>query len=401
MNVKKKILLVLLVLFAFGGAAFAQSPADTTGVSLDFGMNFLEEDIDNIIMRTNEFLTDSTHSGSQGPFWWILQMAMALGALFAIIMAGGMAFKMMTKKEPLDVMKLFKPFAIAVVLCWWYPPSDTGIGRGSEWCFLDFLAYIPNAIGSYTHDLYEAEAAQVQDKFDECSDLLAQRDEESTKLLSKIFAAKTGLTATMMSDGVMSTASGEAITEQTEKTEQANTQSLVAGIMILIDKILVLLALIMYRIGWWATIYLQQIMLGVLTIFGPIHWAFSLLPKWESAWSKWTVRYISVHLIGAMLFFVGFYVMLLFDIVISIQVDQLQQILASEEALVGSLKSLLLTSTYLMTASVVSLKCLGLVPDLAAWMIPDGEAAMSARGFGEGVSSGIQQKLNPLTSRLL
>ena len=53
----------------------------------DFGINLLEEEIDDVIFQTNEFLTDATFTGSQGPFWWILQMCMALAALFAIIMA--------------------------------------------------------------------------------------------------------------------------------------------------------------------------------------------------------------------------------------------------------------------------------------------------------------------------
>ena len=34
---------------------------------------------------------------------------------------------------------------------------------------LDFLSYIPNCIGSYTHDLYQAEALQITDKFEEQS----------------------------------------------------------------------------------------------------------------------------------------------------------------------------------------------------------------------------------------
>ena len=72
----------------------------------DFGIHLLEEEIDDVIFQTNEFLCDATFTGTQGPFWWILQMCMALAALFAIIMAAGMAYKMMVKKEPLDVMKL-------------------------------------------------------------------------------------------------------------------------------------------------------------------------------------------------------------------------------------------------------------------------------------------------------
>lgn len=42
----------------------------------------------------------------------------------------------------------------------------------------------------------------------------------------------------------------------------------------------------------------------MLTIFGPIQWAFSLLPKWESSWAKWLTRYLTVHFYGAMLYFV-------------------------------------------------------------------------------------------------
>ena len=41
---------------------------------------------------------------------------------------------------------------------------------------------------------------------------------------------------------------------------------------------------------------------------------------------------------------------------------------------------------YLMAASIVALKCLNLVPDLAAWMIPEGDTAFSTRNFGEGVA---------------
>lgn len=80
---------------------------DSTAV--DFGINLFEQEIDDVIFRTNEFLTDATFTGGQGPFWWILQMSMGLAGLFAIIMCAHMAYKMMVKREPIDVMKLFKP----------------------------------------------------------------------------------------------------------------------------------------------------------------------------------------------------------------------------------------------------------------------------------------------------
>lgn len=52
----------------------------------------------------------------------------------------------------------------------------------------------------------------------------------------------------------------------------------------------------------------------------------------------------------------------------------------------GLLQNSFFSAGYLMAASIVALKCLNLVPDLAAWMIPEGDTAFSTRNFGEGVA---------------
>lgn len=99
----------------------------------------------------------------------------------------------------------------------------------------------------------------------------------------------------------------EEVTNMEKDASRLWFTSLTAGAVVGLDKIIMLIALIVYRIGWWATIYCQQILLGMLTIFGPIQWAFSLLPKWEGAWAKWLIRYLTVHFYGAMLYFVGYF----------------------------------------------------------------------------------------------
>ena len=353
----------------------------------DFGIHLLEEEIDDVIFQTNEFLCDATFTGTQGPFWWILQMCMALAALFAIIMAAGMAYKMMVKKEPLDVMKLFKPLAVAVIMSWWYPPADTGItNSGSSWCVLEFLSYIPNAIGSYTHDLYQAEALQITDKFEEVQQLIYVRDTMYTSLQAQADIARSGTMDPALVESTMEQTGVDEVTKMEKDASRLWFTSLVSGATVCLDKIVMVIALIVYRIGWWATIYCQQILLGMLTIFGPIQWAFSLLPKWEGAWAKWMTRYLTVHFYGAMLYFVGFYVLLLFDIVLCIQVENLTAITASEQTMAAYLQNSFFSAGYLMAASIVALKCLNLVPDLAAWMIPEGDTAFSTRNFGEGVA---------------
>ena len=252
--------------------------------------------------------------------WWILQMSMGLAGLFAIIMCAHMAYKMMVKREPLDVMKLFKPLAVSIILCWWYPPADTGIGgSNSSWCALDFLSYIPNAIGSYTHDLYEAEAAQVEDRMQDVQQLMYQLGDEASDPISTIKAASNAVSTLLTQSSVQDVTDADAAAEDEKNIVKAEMTSTSAGLVMMIDKVIMLIALITFRIGWWGTIYCQQILLGMLTIFGPIQWAFSLLPKWEGAWAKWIIRYLTVHFYGAMLYFVGFYVLLLFDVVINIQ----------------------------------------------------------------------------------
>lgn len=376
-----------LLLQAQGGTLQGLS-STVSDLSQTIGVDLFEEDIDNVVFQTNEFLCNPDFIGTQGPFWWILQMSMALGALFSIIVGASMAYKMMVKGEPVDVFKILKVLGIAMVMIFWYPPSMTGMGSGSG-CILDALAHIPNCIGSYTHDLYEAEAQQVNDKYKELMPLIQKRD-TMYEAASKVELASKALQKDASVNALQNQTSGADVVDGLTDAAKAEKKSTFAGLIIGFDKLVMFLALVLYRIGWWATIFCQQILLGMLTIFGPIQWAFSVLPKWEGAWAKWIIRYLTVHFYGAMLYFVGFYVLLLFDIVLSIQVENLTAITSSTATLNGYVQNAFLTCGYLLAASVVALKCLNLVPDLAAWMIPEGDTAFSTRNFGEGVASSIK-----------
>ena len=260
------------------------------------GINLFEEEIDDVIFQTNEFLTDATFTGDNGPFWWILQMSMCLGALFAIIMAAGMAYKMMVKGEVFDPLKIVRVLGISLVMIFWY----------GDFSVLDGLAYIPNAIGSYTHDLYEAEAAQVQDKLADITELTQVRDSLVQKAEAKFNTVVDATQNANMQDVTTDAFGIETKFNADENAQLLKLKAAYCGGTVAIDKLLMFVALFFFRVGWWGVIYCQQILLGMLTIFGPIQWAFSLLPKWEGAWAKWITRYLTVHFYGAMLYFVIF-----------------------------------------------------------------------------------------------
>ena len=353
------------------------------------GMTLFDSEIDEVIFRTNEFLTTGADTG--GPFWYIGQMCMCLAAVFAVIMAGGMAYKMMVKGEPFDPLKVFRVFAVACVLQLWWVPGGV----------LDCLAFIPNAIGSWTHDMYMLEASQVQETYNGMkTDLLTARKKK--KEIMATYATADDVTSNPESKAQAADgASPEEEKKAAEKVKMLNFGSIEAGIIMALDQFCMWFSLVIFRIGWWGTMYCQQILLGMLTIFGPIQWAFSLLPKWEGAWAKWITRYLTVHFYGAMLYFVGFYVLLLFDIVFNIQAEMLHNIVGNSDAdFEEYMQNAILTAGYLVTASAVAMKCLNLVPDLAAWIIPEGDTAFSTRSFGEGVAGTVKQTATSAISKI-
>ena len=97
----------------------------------------------------------------------------------------------------------------------------------------------------------------------------------------------------------------------------------------------------------------------------------------------------------------GFYVLLLFDIVINIQYNDLAAITQDSQTMAEYIKNGFFSCGYLMAASIVSLKCLNLVPDLAAWMIPEGDTAFSTRNFGEGVASQMKGEISGIQRKLI
>ena len=344
------------------------------------GANFFEEEVDEVLFHTNNFLSDPTFIGGGGPFNMILTTCMILAALFSIVYGSGMAYKMMYKGEPFDPLKILKVVAVAVIMSTWYSPGG----------ILDTLAVIPNSIGSWTKTLYDIEVEHVDEKFKTLTEMMLKKD----FLIGQVAGnSKAVSDATNKGGGTGDTPLDTAKTVEAGKNAgQQEHFSGTAGIICLVDKIFFLLGIGLYRVGFWGTIFCQQICLGMLTIFGPIQWAFCLLPKWEGAWAKWIMRYLTVHFYGAMLYFVGFYVLLLYDIVFSIQVDQIQWIIADNGTNIASyIKVAFFTSMYMLVAGTVSWKCLNLVPDLAAWIIPEGDTAFSTRSFGEGIAGAVKQ----------
>ncbi len=146
-----------------------------------------------MIFQTNEFLCDATFTGSQGTFWW--DIADVYGSGCAVLDSRSWQYGLQDDgKAWAD--RHHEAVQASCGQC--DPVGGTHLQipalqtTGSSWCVLDFLSYIPNCIGSYTHDLYEAESAQIEDKFEEVQELIYTRDTLYNSLQAQADVAHSG-----------------------------------------------------------------------------------------------------------------------------------------------------------------------------------------------------------------
>ena len=133
------------------------------------------------------------------------------------------------------------------------------------------------AAESTTEGVSEKAAEKASEKATEFSEKAGNLDKAKGNLQAQADVAHSGISDPNLIEATMEQTGVEEVTNMEKDASKLWFTSLTSGIVVGIDKIVMLIALIVFRIGWWATIYCQQILLGMLTIFGPIQWAFSLL----------------------------------------------------------------------------------------------------------------------------
>lgn len=108
----------------------------------------------------------------------------------------------------------------------------------------------------YTHDLYQAESLQIEDKFEEVQELIYVRDTLYTSLQAQADVAHSGTSDPNLIESTMEQTGVEEVTNMEKDASRLWFTSLTAGAVVGLDKIIMLIALIVYRIGWWATRYI-------------------------------------------------------------------------------------------------------------------------------------------------
>lgn len=295
----------------------------------------------------------------------------ALGAIFALIVAAQKAYKMMTLEGKFEVLEIARPVLFAFLI------ANSG-------AIVEAVTYPGTQLENHFRQVYEERSQLV-------AEWRKKRSEFSTAFNMKV-AEKTDaaeqVKKSWLEQGI------DWLAEAFDKVQNfgATVSGLVfAKIFGIVDTVLVFLGELFFQIGTYFIFFIKALFITVLTLFGPIQLACSILPSWKDAWASWIGRLVAVSLYGAMAYIVMTYTLYLLQFAYEVDCEKLNA-LANGDNGISSLDNVFNYVCGLMGSSctvVIAYLCGGLamsiVPELASWCIPGGSASMGASNFIGGM----------------
>lgn len=171
---------------------------------------------------------------------------------------------------------------------------------------------------------------------------------------------------------------------------------------------------LIFQMSYYGILVAQRIFLAIMAIFCPIMFALSLAPPWNSAWSQWMSKYLSLSLWGFVTYMCLYYI----DFILLYNLQQ--DLIAYNHLLTGSVNSWsqigalglqgIGSNCMYAMGMLVGAYIIRFVPEVASWLIPGGvssgvagtsgawsmgammtagSAAMTATGIAAGGASSI------------
>ena len=294
--------------------------------------------------------------------------ACALGAIFAICVAAGQAYKMMAKGEALDVLKFMRPVFFALILSFWPAICNTLI--------------VP---GQYVEKFMRAEYVKAARK-------MTNLQEDRKELALKVF-----------DDITQKKASADSSKEKVEREWHdisghiadawnsaigvlANAATLASiHIMYGIEWVIVQIGEMVFAVCVYIVFLAKVLYITVLWMFGPIWFVCSILSIWETQWSQWVGRLISVSMYGAMAYLCMTFACYMICMTLMADINKLNKIQLNPDIGMGEyLKSGFGTTIMTFVGYMTGAIAMGTVYELASLTFPS-QAMHGGASFVSGM----------------
>jgi len=375
---KKKISFILLILCCLATLSFAQSdhPDNDKAFMAFQGKGVYEDGM--MTMLTG--LRDYVWSG-----WsMFIDDAKALSAIFMIIFFAIRSYEMMVGDKQLEIMPLFRPFGLAMVILWW------GV-------FVKIIAF-PTVVIEQQAQVRWQSAQTAAD------DLRLKRADLMKEMADSLYTFQA---QTQVAEKESDTWYGQAW-DQVSSTVKAGISTVVAPIMelkqrlqislqLLMTQLLELVAVWILRIGTYFVFLIQAIYSSILIILGPFAVAVSILPAFRDSFTTWIARFVSVNLYSAIAYLIMWLCAYIQQYAMTVEISRYQEILHGSgaankmaELAVFAGNGVLSFGTVIITFLIGAI-CMFTVPSISTWIISTSgiSSAVSTAGRSAGTVTSV------------
>lgn len=359
-----------------------------------------------------EIWTGSGTDGSNPAYWSLLiPAASALGSVFALFLAARIAYRTMVLDKGLDILQMFRPLAVSLVLAFWYPLT---------WS----LYSLTLPFEDFFRITYEQKNDEVNRLKDQRARLALQLSDGVRLKASEAQAAQAGVDGVMADKqgdpnggmdtpesgrDVMVNEMGDVIFEETSVMDPSRAIVTADGDTIhntdilsmtthattfnFIENVILWLAEMFWMFGICTLFLIRNLYLTVLVFFGPVWMACTLLQVWKDKWADWVSRFVSVCLYGPLCYLGMIFALYLITFALRGDISRMTEALASETNLWSYIEYVstgsFMTIGYYCIALVVGTAVIPLAVEFAGMVLP-ADVARGATSF----FSGMQGKVN-------
>ena len=279
-----------------------------------------------------------------------LNDAQALTAIFMLLYFGIKAYGMMVADEPLQIMPLLRPFALAMVIIFWAQ-------------FVELINYPAQYISDKGQGMFQDRIAMVDAVAQERMLLIDQVAKRLIEASAEVEQVKDGSTdedwyATLGIDfdALFDHMKGYFII-------------IMSKIKFFIMQVVEFLVITCFQVCSYLVFFVQIIFGAILVLLGPFAFAFSVLPGFKDAYIHWIARYISVSLYST----IGYIVMSLCMVVVQYGIERetelLQYIINNEAAFILYVSQNDGGANFFIVSLLLGALVMMTIPAISTWII--------------------------------
>lgn len=326
-------------------------------VHLTIGLPVIDESLDKLLVAMETFPNVAVLGDAVG-------LARVIGLCLALCVGSYECWMMMLGRRGMDVMKLLRIIGISLCISSssWICSALQTPGKGLE-SATKAMAHAKNKEVA----AFELKVAQKQGEY--LDRLRAVQDSISTARQIAAIGEDANwwdrliYNVENLGNTINNYAQRAAVAAETKISEWVNDVIRFVGELV-------------FQMSYYGILVAQRIFMAIMAIFCPIMFALSLAPPWNSAWSQWMSKYLSLSLWG----FVTYMCMYYADFILLYNLQQ--DMVAYNHLLHGSVNSWeqigalglqgIGSNCMYAMGMLVGAYIIRFVPEVASWLIPGG-----------------------------